>query len=563
MIVLTACSDQSALTSPSRPAIAPAPPTATVSSPQRPDEERFVELSKSIPSFGGYYLDRGGNVVTYVADEANFARGRSVMSDRLRSRSLGIPLTDRVRGIIVRKGQYSFLQLSRWRDSVYTHLLGTGGVLFDDLDEAINRVTIGLDESAFEQERTELLPRLQALGIPQEAVHIEPTGRIVARAGRKAASPGAALLTASTNLIFMADTLAGGFLITPYGCTIGIVGDSANVRVFVTASHCSSSVYHVDGTRYQQGDGRYVGAESADPLSNSQYCSFINGGYHCYPGRGSDANLVRIFAGIPSRRGVIARPSTRVSGGAGPTDLDQARPWIYVTSTENGHPVGTTVDKIGYSSGWTYGTILNSCTDEWVNGPGLNPDYSVRCSIRTSIYSLGGDSGSPIFVWDGQDVAKFMGILWGGVTGNDNVTFYAGYRALEADLGILDRGVLNVKSDLSLTPVTLSSFFDPPAVILSWSGGRGVGMYGTTYTLSRTDYSVDYDREWGWPYFVQGWSGVLYTSPYAESYRDESPWGNTETPCPPDPYSVGGYSQYTMTATSMGMTTSTSICLAL
>lgn len=555
-LALASCAeDRGPLTAPATQApAAPSQRALTVSGVPRPDEDRFIQLAHEIPGFGGYFLDAQKHLVTYVADEASMSRSRSIMQDHLSRHSLGIGARDAVAGVLIRKAAYSFLQLSAWRDSVYLHLLGTGDVLFDDLDEAINRVTIGIDRSRFESARAALLPRLQSLAIPLDAVHFEPIGHIVAR------------VSYPFDLNSPMDTLGAGYRISSPvgGCSLGIVGDSANVRVFVTASHCSTWVYRSDNTQFTDQGGRVIGFENADPAPNSPYCTWQGVEYHCYDGRGSDADLVRVSAGIPSARGRIARLQNRVSGGVGTLAIDQSRPWIYVTSTEHGHPVGSTVDKVGATSGWTFGTIQNSCTDEIVNGPGQNADYAVRCSIKTSTYSLGGDSGSPFFIWDGQDVAQFMGILWGGESGNANVTYYAGYRALENDLGILDAGILKVTSDLTLTPLSLSSQWDPPSMILSWSGGRGIGTYGTTYTLSRTDYYIQYDREWGWPYWVQGWSGQLYTSPYAESYTDTSPWGTSETACPVDPYSgAGGYSVYTISATSMGMTTSTSICAAM
>lgn len=77
-------------------------------------------------------------------------------------------------GIQALQGQYSFLQLKDWHDRM-TDLLGIPGVTLTDIDEAQNRLKVGLEklekQGLVEQE-------LARLGIPREAVSFEETGPI-------------------------------------------------------------------------------------------------------------------------------------------------------------------------------------------------------------------------------------------------------------------------------------------------------------------------------------------------------------------------------------------------
>ena len=539
-----ACDGPPALIAPLAPG-QPQRSTVSVASSRVPrfEEEPSAEIAAEVPSFGGYYLDGKGHLVVYVANDQDRSRVINAIARRKAAQRLHIAKRDRGATVVIKKGQYTFKQLSEWRDSVYEHVLSAPGVRFDDLDEAINRVTIGLDRATFESARASVVKTLATLGVPLEAVNFQAADPVYETSARRR-------LMAPSTLLSFADTLAGGEEIEGIGaCSLGIVADSASIRVLITASHCSSSIFFNDGTQFTQPfGGQVVGSESSDPGSNSTYCGIFN--TNCVPARGSDADLIRLFPGIPSRRGAIARPQQRVTGTAGTLAVDQNWPWIFVSSTEYGHPVGTIVDKVGRTTGWTYGTIQNSCVDTRVSPHDGRPEYAVRCAIKTYTWAGPGDSGSPFFIWDGQDSAELMGFDFAGeAQGQGTVNYYAGYRALEADLGILDRGILKTTSDASVTPLVFTS--DPDG--LRWSGWRGGGNYQTTYTLSRTDYHVEYDRDTGNPMWVQDWSGQVYTTTAEQSYP-RGGYGTDELCCTPDPYVYTLYSVQTLSVSSMGRT---------
>lgn len=85
--------------------------------------------------------------------------------------------------------------------------------------------------------------------------------------------------------------------------------------------------------------------------------------------------------------------------------------------------LGQQVQKVGRETGWTYGTLTNTCQDVF-----LSDKTAVMCSYKVSGGSQNGDSGAPVFGIIGNppyydpaaksyaiDVNAY-GILWGGST---------------------------------------------------------------------------------------------------------------------------------------------------
>jgi hypothetical protein len=81
------------------------------------------------------------------------------------------------------------------------------------------------------------------------------------------------------------------------------------------------------------------------------------------------------------------------------------------TTTEGGClAVGTTVNKVGRTTGWTAGVITNKCVHTGVQGTRIVQ----LCQTFVTAGVAGGDSGSDVFqVLSATDV-KLVGILWGG-----------------------------------------------------------------------------------------------------------------------------------------------------
>src|SRR5205823_3382406 len=79
-------------------------------------------------------------------------------------------------GIKALKGQYGFLQLKERYDRRVGPIFAISGVTLTDIDEAQNRLRIGIVKKDIE---ARIVDQLNKLGIPREAVVIDVTGPIV------------------------------------------------------------------------------------------------------------------------------------------------------------------------------------------------------------------------------------------------------------------------------------------------------------------------------------------------------------------------------------------------
>ena len=178
-------------------------------------------MAQAEPATAGFYLDSSGALVVWVKDSTKFDDARAEASGLLGSLAPTSSLRRAVRSIRLRKADFSFQQVSDWRDSVFVHLLGAvPGVNMDDFDEATNRVVIGLTKDE--------LARRFSTRWSSTAYHSSPSAS--KRLRRRI--PDA---TAVSNGI-TADTLAGGYNTYfydyaghPFLCSAGVVVSYAGV----------------------------------------------------------------------------------------------------------------------------------------------------------------------------------------------------------------------------------------------------------------------------------------------------------------------------------------------
>ena len=90
-------------------------------------------------------------------------------------------------------------------------------------------------------------------------------------------------------------------------------------------------------------------------------------------------------------------------------------------------PVGTSLDKTGRTSGSTYGNVTNSCVTIGC----------LRCQDVSKVWSEGGDSGSPVYVWLSNNDVQLHGVMWGGPGTDYSTTYSSRLAGIEADLGAL------------------------------------------------------------------------------------------------------------------------------
>lgn len=341
-------------------------------------DDQFAAIAQQVPAFGGMFLDEADGVLyvhllhpsTEVA-AASEAAIAAVFKGKF----------DPQNKILALPGQYGFRELKDWHDRMMADVLNLPGVVFTDIDDAKNRLAVGVEKPEVQPLVEEQLARL---GIPREAVNIEVTRPV----------------EFETSLIDQHRPLVGGLQIaTSSGiCSLGFPATRAGVRGFVTNSHCTKYIGSVEGTRFFQPTtlGALIGVETVDPPFRFANCPFTK---LC---RYSDAAFVRLDADVSSRRGYIARPASLNSITWNGIDTFRV--------IGEGNPiVGLQVTKVGRTTGMTNGTVSRTCTSFNVSGG----PFRLVCQAQANYASSPGDSGSPVFSRVGGNDVRLRGIHWG------------------------------------------------------------------------------------------------------------------------------------------------------
>lgn len=93
---------------------------------------------------------------------------------------------------------------------------------------------------------------------------------------------------------------------------------------------------------------------------------------------------------------------------------------------------GTALSKVGQASGWTGGTILNTCIDSYGYPATSN---IIRCQYIFSAISRSGDSGSPVFQYQSSTGKAWLaGIVW---LGGGTSSVFSPISGIKTDLGAL------------------------------------------------------------------------------------------------------------------------------
>jgi hypothetical protein len=361
----------------------------------------FVRIAREMPGFGGFFYDADGSlnvVLTPAAARLSAADVAAGLRGHLEELGVDPRAIQRLR---VRRGEYDFLQLDALHRRV-TPLLGIGGVVFTDADEVANRVRIGVENAAAE---AAVRNALAMLGVPGEAVIVsraEPV-RPMQQTIRDRVRP-----------------VGGGVQIWRQGfgigtgCTHGFnvrAPDRPGVHGFVTNSHCTLARGTVNATAFfnhrPDVPETHIGDEVWDP-------PFFQGG-PCPAGRNcrySDASGQRYAPGVENTLGIIYRTLFPGQHAAGSIEIDPNNPRWFITVEQPYPVVGQTVHKVGRSTGWLAGPVLATCINTNVSGAG---EITMLCQDRVEATPIGGDSGSPVFLRQGEtSQVSLVGILWGG-----------------------------------------------------------------------------------------------------------------------------------------------------
>jgi hypothetical protein len=366
-------------------------------------DQEFLRIEQEIPGFGGFFYDEQDRLNVFLKDTGGPAAAAFREVDP---------------GVVLRRGDYGFGELAAWRREL-RQVLALPGVVSLDVDEATNRIRIGMDSRARTKslDRDRLERELLFGEAPRQAVVVEEVEPIRRLAGlRDQVRP-----------------IPGGVEVANFkACTLGFNVFREGVFGFVTNSHCTSRQGGLEGTRFYQNylasGGSFVGVEIADP-------DYFTGG-DCPPGRRcrfSDSAFIAYDATNLGEYGKLARTVSR-----GPVNGSLEFPAKTPRFTINGRAtsvLGKPLNKMGRTTGWTYGNVVATCVDVNV----FQTDISQLCQDAVQAGVGAGDSGSPIFSWTRGNNVKLVGILWGGGSTNGSSFFvFSPLANIERELGALE-----------------------------------------------------------------------------------------------------------------------------
>ena len=363
-------------------------------------DDMMLDIARRVPGFGGFFVneeERVAYVWLTAGDEMLLPR-----VERELRRYYGESL-DLANGLRMLDADHDFAALKGLQLLTIEHILGWEGVVLSDVDEMNNRVMVGVSTPEAQQ-RVLTFARQVGGSDTLEVEFMDPVEPVYQ-------------LTDSIRPV------GGGLQIGPSGCTLGFVAARAGLLGFVTAAHCSAQMWAYDGgVATQNGYGGAIGSEVADPPGftgtvNGYTCP---GGYVC---RSSDASFYSLAGDAsPGGNRPIAWPqqlNTLTFEGYG-----------YVRY-QNNPPVGTTVQKVGISSGRTKGVVANSCYAQGMSGG----NRIIACSHYAPMTAIPGDSGSPVYRnANGAPLnpdLELYGVMWGGGGA------FSSMGSVQADLGVL------------------------------------------------------------------------------------------------------------------------------
>lgn len=136
-------------------------------------DEQFVEVNERVPGFGGAYFENG-NLHVWLVDPSEQALedARQALAELVDERYA----TGR---LVAHEADFTFRELHNWRRAgADVHNLP--GVVFTDVDEKANRLTIGVTDS--EHNGARVVEAFSRAGVPEKAVRIIESDPIVAEA---------------------------------------------------------------------------------------------------------------------------------------------------------------------------------------------------------------------------------------------------------------------------------------------------------------------------------------------------------------------------------------------
>jgi hypothetical protein len=516
------------------------------------EPEKVVwDLVSRVPGVGGVSIDSTGQLVVFLIDTTTSVSARAGVAQWLLVNPVRIRnhITTSL-PILVRQGDYDFPHLAGWRDQIVKNLLGNlSSVVAVGIDHRTDRIWIGNDPRQAGADAT-IAAGLAAMGIPSAAVVLIPElpsratglGLDVNELRRgmmrtEALSRRSSMLTQPT-LVDEDGFYRGGEQITSaIGTCTGFVVDFDGTRYAATNSHCTRTWAAVDSTdeylKGQNGGFVYFAKEKIDPSVD----------------RYSDFALLRDIHDptVTTVRGSIARPTNK----SGSRDIDTNKPPLTIVTEAGGLVTGTTVSKVGRTTGWSDGVITDVCTFESQSG------NTRKCQVRASYARDEGDSGSPVFAYESDDAVDLAGIHWGQsvcppLPGCTDRAIYSPMSGIRSDLGA-PTGRLNVTTEIALSAMTVSG----TSVYSSACGGNAAHFSWPSVTVSGTSWPLTY-KVFAQVYYGNGvWGDQMLmatlssaTTSWTDTFCNAA---NTVSMSAPDENLVSSWTVWTLTAYDSGV----------
>jgi hypothetical protein len=371
-----------------------------------------AELRNSVPSYTGIRVGPDRKVTVAVAAPQDFEVVRGIAV-----RVWGALFPGELLQLVLVQSVMTPVELTRAMDKM-TDILTLAKTVYLAPDGSCGCVVIGITDATAD---ADVRAFAASHGVPSTAVRTIVTKPIVRH----------------VNLDSSIRPTKGGIRIKSSAgtCTLGlpVYHNGLGAKGFLTASHCTEGAQGgSQNTWFSQPGGAWfwgdkIGEEKSDP-----YLFDSHADPHCETGRQcrkTDASFQRYDYGTLGFVGRIVRPSKRCTeaGERCSTDMSSGSDDIRITSLAGGGtpagcvtqmPVveGDTVDKVGRTTGWTSGTVVEICARARVeNDDGSDSGITLLDQVIVAATSDHGDSGAPAFVYDpGTNTASFAGILWGG-----------------------------------------------------------------------------------------------------------------------------------------------------
>jgi len=400
VVLAGACTDNSGPMEPAGPSAPSIQPLSSGTQQGQSDDPNV--LARSVAGFGGFFFDAAGTPTVYLTDPRSRGLVERALGPFIQARGLSSSQLQ------VRRGEFDYPTLERWFADLTPSALAVPGAVFADLDEASNRLRIGVEHAAA---LNGVRAVLAARGVPATAVIVEETEPI-----RYAAT-----------LRNRVRPVLGGLQInfTQFICTLGFNAIRGGVNSFVTASHCSEKQGGVQSTKYYQPlsttANSFIGTEVSDP-------AYLSGGAGCPSGRRcrfSDASRAAYASGVSFTRGRIEKTTGANNGSV-------TIAGSFSITAEGSGAVGSTANKVGRTTGWSRGTISNTCVTVNV----ANTNFTLLCQNLVNAKVGAGDSGSPVFLGSGTGPVTLAGILWGS-NASGTLFVFSPMSGIEKELGSL------------------------------------------------------------------------------------------------------------------------------